>query len=1214
MFAAIKTSTMHHKKYAVKIGRHGGGFTCEMRMRSSERICNPIPRIPRSRDLFEQLQRNRIFVNDVDNDDGILPEIELLIGTDNYGRLLTGKVIQLAGGITAQETLLGWVLSGEDHSKSGEDIASMMILTMTASDAPIEDMWRLECIGIEDDTERKTAEEREKEQKEDFMKSIRRNEDGRYCIGLPFLKDHPPLPSNKAVCLNRLERTTKKLFELGKFDLYDKLLREWSTEFTEVVPTSEIYEDAHYIPHRPVFKESLTTPVRPVFDCSCKIRKYPSLNDILHTGSSFIQLIPELLLRFREKKIGVTSDIRKAFQMIEVKPEDRKYLRFLWWEDYVTGKMIEYQHQRVLFGATCSPFILGVVLEFHLTHLAPPDEQCGRKLLEGFYVDNYIGSEDTMEEYHTFRNKATSIMAEARMDLRMWMSNGDQFEDTATLTTSILGLKWDRTTDELFVPAGGIKIPEELTKRTLLSVVHKVFDPLGFLAPALIPMKIILQKTWINKMKWDQELPKEEARVFMAWFEEMPWLQKIRIPRLATDGQLDKTRWSLHTFTDASGLAYACVVYLRVQGESGVSVQLLMSKARVAPVKAMTIPRLELMGCLLGVRILTTVKKALGLEKLDEYFWSDSTTALAWIKREYNHDTFVRNRVKEIRAKSMEEDWRHVPGLVNPADLPSRGCSPKELLQSKWWEGPEWLKLPYESWPSAREEEDMDAIMAEVKKNVSVSTTIIMDGMTRDFTYAQTLRIMGWVRRAIYNFKNWKTRNKRENLSADEIRAAELTVLKQVQDESFLSMSDLKGLNVFRSGGGLIRLKTRLIYRDDLASFKTPIVLPSKHPLVSKLIMETHRKNCHGGVNFLMGYLREKYWIIHGRRTIKRGLSRCFRCRRYAAKAAVVEEAPLPEDRIKNAEPFEVTGVDLAGPLLLKNKSKVWIVLYTCAVYRAVFLDLVSSLSTRAFVKSLGRFMEKHGRPAVIYSDNGTNFVGANNLFKEMDWETIRKVEEIKPIQWKFNPPASAWWGGWWERLVRTVKDLLRKTIGKGVVNQSELYTLLKKVEEVINNRPITYVSEDSSDLEALTPAMFLRTPSRVVYPEGESTESLNLRIRHQYMTTLKEELRRRFRSEYLALLVSKPKKLSRELRVGELVFVGSDQVKRLHWKLGRILEFLSGKDGVQRLARVKSEDKKILVPAQRLYPLELDHQMAAVIRTRSGRNVKVPERLGINN
>jgi hypothetical protein len=465
-------------------------------------------------------------------------------------------------------------------------------------------------------------------------------------------------------------------------------------------------------------------------------------------------------------------------------------------------------------------------------------------------------------------------------------------------------------------------------------------------------------------------------------------------------------------------------------------------------------------------------------------------------------------------------------------------------------------------------------------------------------------------------------------------------MFKLVQGERFNPSSNpsvIEGIRV-ESREGLLVVKTKLTNRADTTSFKYPVLLPNDDPLVEQLIREEHRFNHHGGIQYLMGKLREKVWILQGRKAIKRVINKCVICKLHSSKAPTVPEAPLPEDRVKDAKAFEVVGVDLAGPLFLKSEGKAWIVLFTCAVFRCVHLELVQSLSTEAFLLAFHRFVSRRGRPSVVYSDNGTNFVGAENLFKKMDWRRIQRESGVQRIQWKFNPPSAAWWGGWWERLIRSVKDLLKKMLGHKKLRYVQMETVLCEAESIINGRPLTYVTEDPDDLIPITPSMFLRDVQESKFPEAVALDGDGLRSSHWRLQQLKEELRGRFRKEYLSLLIQRRKgKQPHQFRVGDIVHVATDNRKRLEWPLGRILELLPGKDGKVRVGKVKTSSGVLLRPLQRLFPMEvstadsipgesvsakiksekakvndLDQiqvEDASVVRTRRGRLVKKPAR-----
>ncbi|UYV65858.1 hypothetical protein LAZ67_3005722 [Cordylochernes scorpioides] len=386
---------------------------------------------------------------------------------------------------------------------------------------------------------------------------------------------------------------------------------EWEREgLIENVNNAKPTEIVHYLPHRPVYKESASTPVHPVFDASCKIDRHPSLNDCLWTGSNCVKKIMELLMRFREKRIGFTADIRRAFQTIENQYENQVQV---------------YRHTGVMFGATCSPFILGTILEYHLTHMNIEDSKIAEKLLNSSYIDNSVGSEDSLESYLAFKEKSIQLLRDSKMELRMWQSNAEEFQHDTEAITMILGVRWDRRRDLLFIDTGKIDLPSEVTKRTILSTVQRIFDPFGILGPALIPMKSLLQRTWIQKFKWDTPIIGAEKRSFEDWCKNVPLLTQIKFPRAMIKDEIDKRSWFLHLFTDASRTAYSAVVFLRVENKE-IQISFMSTKTRVTPmkreilkknkktgeskmiVKEISIPGLELLACLIGSRLLATVK------------------------------------------------------------------------------------------------------------------------------------------------------------------------------------------------------------------------------------------------------------------------------------------------------------------------------------------------------------------------------------------------------------------------------------------------------------------------------------------------------------------------------------------------------------------------------------------------------------------------------
>ncbi|GFY26770.1 integrase catalytic domain-containing protein [Trichonephila clavipes] len=285
---------------------------------------------------------------------------------------------------------------------------------------------------------------------------------------------------------------------------------------------------------------------------------------------------------------------------------------------------------------------------------------------------------------------------------------------------------------------------------------------------------------------------------------------------------------------------------------------------------------------------------------------------------------------KNTSIATNPEDWKHIPGILNPADLPSRGCGVVELIASLWWEGPSWLNKPREEWPLSEACPDRAIIDSERKR--TVASTINpepkeMDYLSEISSFKKIIRVTAWIYRFYHNLR--KQRNDRNfgELITQETDAAERKVLKIVQKQSF--SNDTKSLvsqmQTLVDSDGIIRIKSKIIMRKDVESIRYPIVLPSRHPIVT-LIIQKHIELLHAGVKTVMSALRENYWILKSRKTVRRVLSECIICKRFTVKPLTTLSPPLPEDRVREAQIFEITGVDLCGPLFLRDRKKSWIV------------------------------------------------------------------------------------------------------------------------------------------------------------------------------------------------------------------------------------------------------------------------------------------------
>ncbi|XP_035715967.1 uncharacterized protein LOC110860203 [Folsomia candida] len=1192
LFGGQETNVQRHKLYEITLQSKNRKFNCNIIVLDQEKICGKISRIPQG-PWFKVLKSAGIELTDVERDDE-LRDIHVLIGADVAGDLFTGKIHRTHNGPVAMETRLGWTLMGKiTATKEIEDDSSLMATSLHVRDLDIQALWKLDLIGITDPGETKTREELMESATKHFKDNVQVNDEGRYEVALPWIEGHKPVSENRVLAERRLQSATSKLKSIDKMEDYGKVFCEWlQMGIIERVPVAEVERGGSYLPHRPVFKpESTTTPIRPVFDASAKCNNYPSLNDCLEKGENLIELIPSVVTRFRAKQYGVVSDVKKAFLQICVRKEDRDFLKFLWWEDYGAKKIEVFRHCRVVFGVSSSPFLLASTINHHLDNVKEEDRSVAQLLKKSLYVDNCCTSVDGKQQLQEFVSKSTTIMAAGKFELRGWIWNGEEEYSEEDRVTHVLGLLWDLTSDCISLDVKDEEFDGILTKRRILSAANSVYDPIGFSSPVTLLPKLLLQELWMLKIGWDEGVPEPVKKKFDVWKSEVGTLKNIQIPRRIFNGVTNQR--SIHVFSDGSKLAYSACVFVRNDGPGGVNVQLVTAKARVAPVKRMTIPRLELLGCCIAVRLGNCVRVMLEAENLPITYWTDSSCALYWIQKNENWATFVNNRVQEIQKSSNIHDWRHVPGVHNPADLPSRGCGAMKLLDLRWWEGPAWLRLPEVEWPRSEVNCDLDLVMSEKKK--TVVNHLALDAEIPWYlhyfsSYRKVVRMVAWILR-------WKRIIKSSSkcagpLTYEEEADAELHLVRLTQIASF-TKDDLvlKQLNVIKDSFGVLRVKTRILMRDDSMEFKLPLLLPSLNPLVAMLIMHVHKSKNHCGVQYLMSLLRERFWILKSRQTVKKIIGSCVICKRFSSKNVTTPEAPLPLDRVRDAAVFEVVGIDLGGPLYLKGGHKAWFVVFTCAVYRALHLELVTSLSTETFLQSLRRFVSRRGRPSIIFSDNGTNFEGTDNAFKSLIGTRLQ-----------LRPPFSKLRGSFRRRLHR----------GGAIINQ----------------RPLTYLSDDPNDLAVLTPALFLNEIRSHGLPEVDNLEWNFFNKKYRYRQQLRNDMRQRFREEYLGALVQKGKaKLRGNLKLGDIVLVEIPNKKRVDWPLAKILEVFTGPDGNVRVVKLKTKNGELTRAVQRVFPLEVSTEqrqevpVAKIIKrsaceviTRSGRKVKVPTRLGIGH
>ena len=432
----------------------------------------------------------------------------------------------------------------------------------------------------------------------------------------------------------------------------------------------------HYLPHHAVIRQDKpTTKVRIVYDGSAKSTSTPfSLNDCLMTGPNLIPKLFNILVQFRWNIVAVTADIEKAFLMIGIRPSDRDMLRFLWFNnpEQPDSEVTHFRFTRLVFGLRPSPAILSCVISHHLRKYHEKYPELVQSIESSLYVDDLIAGEDTVEQAFNLYVKAKKFMADGNFNLRKWNSNSTELlakirmaeqqesKDHATPSSDsvlphqdrpcdkslvslggsnnaeselskLLGVTWNSDTDQfMFCFSELITYVNELpaTRRSVLKVLAKIFDPLGLISPFVVRLKMLFQMLCIEGRSWDESLvgsAKEQRNCFT---NKLRALDQIRIPRCYFRPISVPTNIQLHGFSDASEHAYAAVVYLRSVYEDGTIVsRLVASKTRVSPVKKQSIPRLELLGSLILARLVNTILRSLS-RKIETVYWVDSMSVL----------------------------------------------------------------------------------------------------------------------------------------------------------------------------------------------------------------------------------------------------------------------------------------------------------------------------------------------------------------------------------------------------------------------------------------------------------------------------------------------------------------------------------------------------------------------------------------------------------
>jgi len=1193
-------------------------------------------------------------------------KIDMLLGADIFFTILKdGKKSGLPNSPVALNSELGWLVGGGSNILRTE---SPIVYSITSReetihidnnclDASLRRFWEIEEGPP---TKHLTSEQSSCE--EHFKSTVSRNVDGRFVVQLPLKASRKSLGQSLYSANKRLLSLERRLqFNQLARQEYSKFMREYEDmgHMVEVNP-NQSSPMSYYIPHHFVTKDSSsTTKFRVVFDGSSKTTNGTSLNDIMMVGPTVQDCLVDIIIRFRLHKIVFTADVKMMYRQIQVKQEDADLQRILWRENS-SLPMKHYKLVTVTYGTAAAPFLATRCLqELALTEMSNLP-LASSIVLRDFYVDDVMSGEPSIQEAIESVKQLNKLTAKAQFPLRKYSSNcqdlldtiPSELRETQTLlnldqdpTIKTLGILWNPKTDEFSFKISS-QLQTSLTKRTVLSEIAKLFDPIGWLSPVLITAKILMQSLWALNLGWDDELPPDIQQQWKDFQVDLQRLELLRIRRCFFSefinspslnhqhlGGEGHSRYCLVGFSDASEVAYAAAVYICAYDSNNVSRSLITSKTRVAPAKKISIPRLELCGALLLAELLDKVKSTLKIPIHSMTAWTDSTVTLAWINSHPSRwKTFVANRVTKIQELVPVSCWGHVRGEDNPADCASRGINSISFMNHHlWWCGPEWLNdgvptpLGYYDQPQA------DDIQQSVETKVISHTTTTTDfNLSHKYSNIhKLLRVTAWIMRFATNCRKLSIKNQMGNLKPkdlqvpayeplipSEIDEALMIWIKIVQQRHFAielrsspipRKSPLLPLNPFIDAKRILRVGGRLKNAPLTPDRKYPILLPRHDQLTRLIIRSTHIDHFHAGAQLVQATISQRYWIVRGRDAIRQELRRCVICTRNAARTQNQMMADLPQSRVTPCRPFENCGVDYAGPFILKPnapRSKVsikgYLAIFVCFVTRAIHLEVVSDMSTSAFQAALQRFVARRGRPSHIHSDCGTNFVGASRELKE--WLALTRSNEFnnnvtadclkRGISWHFIPPGAPHFGGLWEAGVKSTKYHLKRILDSHRLTYEEFNTIVVQVEACLNSRPLTAASSDPNDLTVLTPGHFLigAPLTAVSEPNLVSLKTGHL-DRWQLLLQLKQHFWNRWSSEYLTRLQQRPKWLTKQaqIKIDDLVLIKDERMSPQEWKLGRVTGLHPGKDEIVRVATLRTANGEITRPVVKLCLLPID-------------------------
>ena len=1042
----------------------------------------------------------------------------------------------------------------------------------------------------------------------------------------PWIRDPSDLPDNFTSAYAMLTSTEKRLAKIFEYSaMYcqqiNDMLERGVTRKLDELEIKSYDGPVHYLSHHEVLKpDSDSTPCRIVFNSSANFRGHV-LNDYWAKGPDLLNNLVGILTRFRERNIAICGDIAKMYHTVKIGMLDQNTHRFLWRNMEANREPDVYVITSVSFGDRPAGSIATVALRKTAQLFSSVYPRAVEMIIENTYVDDMVDSVDMVSNAEQLTQEVDEILLKGGFKIKDWTIAGSKAESnhkgSNPVSTfvgqmddgqKVLGMHWIPESDSFSfkvqlnfspkvrkrrtgpnlskhdVPSG---IPKLLTKRMILSVVNGIFDPLGLAAPVIMKAKILMRKFHTNELKglgWDDVIPSEYRNEWVEFFTELFEMEGIQFER-CTKPSNSTGDPILIFFSDASGDAYVVCAYLRYELNDGsFQSRLVMSKSRLAPLRIISIVRLELCGALLQARLKEFLNKESRIKIAKLYHIVDSQIVRAMVQKEsYGFNTFSAIRVGEIQESTEVSQWYWVSTKLNIADLVTRGASPKALCKGSIWQnGPDFLKLPEDEWPINNDITDVevpDLAKSVMKLRVSVHIPKISDiiDIARYSKYTRLLHVTARIL-AICGREEKSLRFISDNLVPEMLQKAKAVWIKDAQSTLVdqFEKSKFSRLSAHRREDGTVVVGSRL-RNYNIMSYdnKELVLLPDSHAF-SQMYVEYIHGLSHSGVSATVAKVRLYFWIIGVRKMARTVVYKCVCCRRNKAVIETQVMGMLPEARLKPAPAFHSTFLDLFGPFDIRGevnkrvRGKVYGLIFSCAVSRAVYLDIASDYSTPAFLMVLRRFVSLRGYPSLIISDPGSQLVAASKELRAvvdgLDKNKIMEFGVNDGLRWQFTSANAPWQNGCSEALIRSIKKMLKNIIGEQVLSFSELLTVMFEVGNLMNERPIGIHPTQPDEGSYLSPNHLLLGRATASVPSGSFDTGGN-KQRYQLVQQIIDSFWKRWRRDYFPTLIVRNKWhiQRRNIAVGDIVIVQDTDTMRGKWKIARVSDVYPGNDGCVR-------------------------------------------------